>query len=64
MAWVEKDLKDHLVSTPCYVQGCQPLEQAAEIYFMDKFCFQLHLIGEFSWEGTSDYPETAQDDEK
>jgi len=27
MAWVEKDLKDHLVSTPCYVQ---PLDQAAQ----------------------------------
>ena len=24
MAGVEKDLKDHLVSTPCCGQGCQP----------------------------------------
>jgi len=30
MAWVEKDHSDHLVSTPCYVQGCQPLDQAAQ----------------------------------
>lgn len=27
MAWVEKDLNDYLVSTPCQVQGCQPLEE-------------------------------------
>jgi len=26
MAWVKKDLKDHLVSTPCHGQGHQPLE--------------------------------------
>ena len=25
-AWVEKDHSVHLVSTPCYVQGCQPLD--------------------------------------
>jgi len=30
MAWVEKDLNDHLVSTPCYVQGGQPADQAAQ----------------------------------
>jgi len=30
MAWVEKDHNDHLVSTPCYVQGCQPPAQAAQ----------------------------------
>jgi len=30
MAWVEKDHNDHRVSTPCYVQGCQPLDQAAQ----------------------------------
>ena len=29
MAWVEKDHNDHLVSTPCYVQGRQPPDQAA-----------------------------------
>jgi len=30
MAWVEKDHNDHLVSTPCYVQGRQPPDQAAQ----------------------------------
>jgi len=32
MAWVEKDLSDHLISTPCYVQGRQPPDQAAQRY--------------------------------
>ena len=30
MAWVEKDHNDHPVSTPCYVQGHQPPNQAAQ----------------------------------
>ena len=30
MAWVEKDHNDHRVSTPCYVQGHQPPDQAAQ----------------------------------
>jgi len=30
MVWVEKDHNDHLVSTPCYVQGRQPAAQAAQ----------------------------------
>ena len=30
MAWVEKDHNDHLVPTPCYVQGHQPPDQAAQ----------------------------------
>jgi len=30
MAWVEKDHNDHLVSTPCCVQGRQPAAQAAQ----------------------------------
>ena len=30
MAWVEKDHSDHPVSTPCYVQGRQPADQAAQ----------------------------------
>ena len=30
MAWVEKDHNDHPVSTPCYVQGHQPADQAAQ----------------------------------
>ena len=28
--WVEKDHSDHRVSTPCYVQGPQPPDQAAQ----------------------------------
>jgi len=28
MAWVERDLKEHLVSTHCHRQGCQPPDQA------------------------------------
>jgi len=30
MAWVEKDHNVHRVSTPCYVQGRQPPDQAAQ----------------------------------
>jgi len=30
MAWVEKDHNDHPISTPCYVQGRQPPNQAAQ----------------------------------
>jgi len=30
MAWVEKDHSDHVVSTPCYVQGHQSPDQAAQ----------------------------------
>ena len=30
MAWVEKDHNAYLVSTPCYVQGRQPPDQAAQ----------------------------------
>ena len=30
MAWVEKGHSDHVVSTPCYVQGRQPAAQAAQ----------------------------------
>ena len=30
MAWIEKDQNDHWVSTPCYVQGRQPPDQAAQ----------------------------------
>jgi len=30
MAWVEKDLIDHLVLTPSHGQGCQPPDQAAQ----------------------------------
>ena len=30
MAWVEEDHNDDLVPTPCYVQGHQPADQAAQ----------------------------------
>jgi len=30
MAWAEKDHNAHLISTPCYVQGCQPPDQAVQ----------------------------------
>jgi len=30
MAWVEKDHNDRVISTPCYVQGRQPADQAAQ----------------------------------
>ena len=30
MTWVEKHHNDHPVPTPCYVQGCQPADQAAQ----------------------------------
>ena len=30
MAWIEKDHNDHVVSTPCYGQGRQPPDQAAQ----------------------------------
>jgi len=41
MAWVEKDLEDHLVSIPYYVQGHQPLDQAAQSHIQPGFeCFQ------------------------
>lgn len=30
MEWVEKNDSDQLVSTPCYVQSHQPLDQAPQ----------------------------------
>ena len=35
MDWVAKDHNDHLVSTPCYVQGLQPPDQAALSHRID-----------------------------
>jgi len=32
MAWVEKDHNDHLIPNPCYVQGRQPPDQAAQTH--------------------------------
>ena len=41
MAWVEKDHGDHLVSTSLYVQGRQPLDQAAQGHIQLRFeCLQ------------------------
>ena len=41
MAWVEKDKKDHVISTPCYVQGRQPADQAAQSHIQpDIECLQ------------------------
>ena len=40
MAWVEKDVKDHLVSTSCHTQGCQTLDQAAQSHiFHGPLCY-------------------------
>jgi len=30
MAWMGRDLRAHLVLTPCYGQDCQPLNQAVD----------------------------------
>ena len=30
MVWVGRNLKDHLVPTPCHRQVCQPLHQAID----------------------------------
>ena len=41
MAWVEKDHNDHLISTPCYVQGCRQSDQAAQSHIQPGLeCFQ------------------------
>jgi len=64
MAWVEKDHSDHWVSTPCYVQGCQPPDQAAQSHIQPGFeCLQgwgLHnLLGQKlgqKWEERSRAP--------
>ena len=37
MAWVEKDHNAHLVLTPCYVQGHQPADQAAQSHIQPGF---------------------------
>jgi len=41
MAWVEKDHNDHLVSPPCYMQGHQPVDQAAQSHIQPSLeCLQ------------------------
>jgi len=37
MAWVEKAHNDHPVPTPCYVQGRQPADQAAQSHIQPGF---------------------------
>jgi len=45
MAWAEKDHNDHLVSTPCYVQGRQPADQAAQSHIQPGLeCLQVWSI--------------------
>ena len=57
MAWVEKDHNDHLVSTPCYVQGSQPLDQAAQSQIQPGLeCIQewgIHNLLGFSLSGNN-----------
>jgi len=42
MAWVEKDHNDHPVSTPCYGQGHQPPDQAAQSHIQALPVASLH----------------------
>ena len=30
MAWIGRDLKDHVVPNPCHEEGCHPSDQAAQ----------------------------------
>ena len=39
MALVEKDHNAHLISAPCYVQGRQPADQAAQNHIQPGFFF-------------------------
>ena len=52
MAWVEKDHSDHPVSTPCYVQGRQPLDLSAQRHIQTGLeCLQgwgIHSLLRFS----------------
>jgi len=51
MAWVEKEHNDHRVSTPCYVQGHQPPDQAAQSHIQPDhvyICIYIYIyIGAF-----------------
>jgi len=49
MAWVEKDLKDHLVSTPCCVQGRQPPDQAAQSHIQHLWHFEAAPLQYFEY---------------
>jgi len=51
MAWVEKDHNAHPVPIPCYVQGRQPPDQAAQSHIQPGLeCLQgwglHHLLGQ------------------
>jgi len=46
MAWVQKDHNNHPVSTPCYVQGCQPPDQADQSHIQPGFGY---ITSEASW---------------
>jgi len=48
MAWVEKDRNDHPVPTPCYVQGHQPADQAAQSHIQPG----LECLQGWWWAGT------------
>ena len=50
MAWVEKDHNDHLVSTPCYVQGHPPLDQAAHSHIQPGICSTNRLCRNFTFQ--------------
>jgi len=52
MAWVEKDHNAHPVPTPCYVQGCQPPDQAAQSHIQPGSAF---LICQQWWTQKSQY---------
>ena len=45
MAWVEKDHNDHRVSTPCYVQGHQPPDQAAQSHIIESKNHRITQVG-------------------
>jgi len=49
MAWVEKDHNAHLIPMPCYVQGHQPADQAAQSHIQPGLeCLQgwgIHNVG-------------------
>ena len=47
MAWVEKDHSDHLVSTPCCVQGHQPADQAAQSHIQPGSLYQTEQTGSY-----------------
>jgi len=50
MAWVEKDHSAHPVPTPCYVQGGQPADQAAQSHIQPgPECLQMLKMYLFLW---------------